>query len=459
MLGPIFSLDLLRAARRGAHHRLRLGYSLALALESAIVYLMLLSQANPLVTGTAFSQSEAGERLLGLLQGLLLQQFCVLLLAAPAFAAGTLTDEKATGTLQYLLTTPLTAREIIIDRWLALLVQLVILSLPGIPLFVLVGTFVGLSVGDLLAIIISPLVFLGLVLAASLLCSVWSRRTTSAILSLYAALAGLFLVLWLAGAWDTLGPLAVLADLGQPGDVWRGLGLYALFWAAPIAPCLLLAAWRLRPAFRKQLPGKTSSQTGWLRRLPPLNRNPIRWRERYLANRSLPSWLARVPRSVGLLLVAALTVIAYGTVVLFEIEASSSAVGLRVALTLVPTSSALISVLSISLGAAFLAGILAAIRCAGSVSGERERQTWDLLLLTPLETKTLLRGKLWGVLDTIGPYQLAYLGAAVPMALLLGLPAWYASCSCGWPRGCSCTSPVRRALSAPLPRCPPGGGC
>ncbi len=387
MFGPIFSLDLLRAARRGAHHRLRLGYSLALALEAAVVFVLLLSEANPFFSRRTLSQADAGQMLLGVLQGVLLQQFCIRLLAAPAFAAGTLTDEKATGTLQYLLTTPLTAREIIFDRWLALMVQLIILSLPGMPLLVLLGTLVGLSGGELLAVVIGPLAFLGLVLAASLLSSVWSRQTTSAILWLYAALAGLFLAVWLVGAWHSLGPLALLNAVGQPGGVWLSLGLQALFWASPIAPCLLLAAWRLRPAYRKQLPGRASSQTSWRRRLPPLSKNPIRWRERYLADRSLLSLLARVPRPVRIFLVVALTLLAYGAVLLSEREESSSSSGFGAVLFPVPSTNALVTVLCISLGAAFLAGFLAAVRCAGSVSGERERHTWDLLLLTPLEIK------------------------------------------------------------------------
>src|SRR5262249_47966504 len=57
----------------------------------------------------------------------------------------------------------------------------------------------------------------------------------------------------------------------------------------------------------------------------------------------------------------------------------------------------------------------AGIRCAGVVSSERERKTWDLLLATPLEPRRLLRGKLWGVLDSARPYLLAYI---IPAALL-----------------------------------------
>jgi ABC-type transport system involved in multi-copper enzyme maturation permease subunit len=78
------------------------------------------------------------------------------------------------------------------------------------------------------------------------------------------------------------------------------------------------------------------------------------------------------------------------------------------------------AVLPCSLGMLFLAALLVAVRCAGVVSGERERQTWDTLLLTPLEPRHILRGKLWGVLDSARVYLVAYLLAALPVTLLLG---------------------------------------
>ena len=36
-----------------------------------------------------------------------------------------------------------------------------------------------------------------------------------------------------------------------------------------------------------------------------------------------------------------------------------------------------------------LAALLLGVRCSGAVTGERERQTWEALLLTPLETRTI----------------------------------------------------------------------
>jgi ABC-type transport system involved in multi-copper enzyme maturation permease subunit len=63
------------------------------------------------------------------------------------------------------------------------------------------------------------------------------------------------------------------------------------------------------------------------------------------------------------------------------------------------------------------------IRCAGVVSSERERKTWDLLLTTPMEPRHLLRGKLWGVIDSARPYLLAYIIPATLLAVGGGLLA------------------------------------
>src|SRR5262249_23012105 len=64
---------------------------------------------------------------------------------------------------------------------------------------------------------------------------------------------------------------------------------------------------------------------------------------------------------------------------------------------------------------AVLASFTVGIRCSGAITGERERQTWEAVLLTPLSAKQLVHGKLWGVMGACYWYLLAY---AVPAVLL-----------------------------------------
>jgi len=65
-----------------------------------------------------------------------------------------------------------------------------------------------------------------------------------------------------------------------------------------------------------------------------------------------------------------------------------------------------------------LGSFIVGIRCSGAITGERERQTWEAVLLTPMSAKQLVTGKLWGVMGACYWYLLAY---AVPAVLLSAL--------------------------------------
>src|SRR5262249_8513545 len=115
------------------------------------------------------------------------QQFFLLLIATPAITAGAVTDEKKSGTLQYLLTTDLTAWQILAGKLLGGTAQVAVLALTGLPVLCFIGVFGGLELPALFGLVgvsVPPLFALG---AASLLASVWTRQTRDAVLGLYAA--------------------------------------------------------------------------------------------------------------------------------------------------------------------------------------------------------------------------------------------------------------------------------
>ena len=56
------------------------------------------------------------------------------------------------------------------------------------------------------------------------------------------------------------------------------------------------------------------------------------------------------------------------------------------------------------------------MRALGAVTGERERQTWDCLLLTPLDTRALLHAKVWGIAHSLTPYVVAFGIASILVA-------------------------------------------
>src|SRR5207302_376017 len=72
--------------------------------------------------------------------------------------------------------------------------------------------------------------------------------------------------------------------------------------------------------------------------------------------------------------------------------------------------------------AALMGALLMAVRASASISGERERRTWDDALLMPLTTQEVLEAKAGGLLRAAVPYQIAYFVAALPGACLAG--AW-----------------------------------
>jgi hypothetical protein len=219
-------------------------------------------------------------------------------------------------------------------------------------------------------------------------------------------------MVWLVGVAEGLGPAGVVSGcLAGDGSAWGELGRLALVWGCPVVPCLVLASWRLRPAYSKQLEARPAAGWGFLvQPRPPVGTQPLRWKEHYLGERSLLPLPRFLTGAGGRLLVGALTFLVYSGLVLDSWRWGPSGAGSWV-------------VLSVGVGMMAVAGLLVAVRAAGCISGERERRTWEPLLLTPLEPRQLLRGKLWGVLDAARPYLLAYLLAALLPVVLLGVGA------------------------------------
>jgi hypothetical protein len=68
----------------------------------------------------------------------------------------------------------------------------------------------------------------------------------------------------------------------------------------------------------------------------------------------------------------------------------------------------------------FISALVVTVRCAGAVTGERERQTWDSLRLTPLDGRAFIHGKLRGILSAAASYYVAYAAPAIIVSFLGG---------------------------------------
>ena len=201
MVGPILAQELLLGSRRNRQQWFRRIYTSWLLLQLVFFYFLYLIDANVIgnrIFGSALNLHATSEFAASFAAKLIYQLLLLLLLATPAFTAGAITDEKASGTLQYLLAADLTSWEIILGKLLGRTAQVAMLALATLPVLCFIGVFGGLNlffIVSLFVVTIAPLFALG---AASLLASVWSKQTRDAVLGVYLGGIGAFFVLrWL----------------------------------------------------------------------------------------------------------------------------------------------------------------------------------------------------------------------------------------------------------------------
>jgi ABC-type transport system involved in multi-copper enzyme maturation permease subunit len=438
MAANVLTLELLRGGRRSRNHTLRWCYAGWLTLQFDL--LLFAFSASTIYAGER--NGYLTEACRNYVEILVVQQFVLLLLVVPGALAGAVTDEKTRGTLPFLLTTDLTVGEILLGKLVARAGWVGTLALLPLPLLCLAAPFAGLDLLELLTLAVCTVVLIFSLGAVGLLASVWARKTSSAMIGLYCCLGVGYVALqvaagnwvWLQDRQQFLDPTFPL-DLDEPSLDLRQRGTRLLGWMIPwLALGLVsfgLAVWRMLPAYLRQLESVGRKRWfAWATRRPSVQGNPVAWKERYVEGiaplpflRALPTWLAVV--SVFLL-----TVLAYGSMVFYRInldavfeldpEVSDDEAGTlfeRVLRLQIPVEE----FFGRSVAVLLIAALLVGIRCSGAVTGERERKTWESLLLSPLETRQLIRGKFWGILGATYPYLIAY---AVPALAFAPLGGW-----------------------------------
>jgi ABC-type transport system involved in multi-copper enzyme maturation permease subunit len=437
MVGPVLYQEMLLGGRRGRQYILRWVYAGWLILQ--ILYFYMDSGFWSLISGvTTPVLAEVASRFVHVF---VVQQLILLVLVTPAFAAGAITDEKTRGTLQYLLTTDLNSTHIILGKLLGRTAQVAILAMTGLPMLCFVGVFGGLETASLLAalgVTVMPLLAFG---AATMLASVWCKQTRDAVIGLYIIAAIAFLaVMWLGGPLQYLNPLYVMEpSWGNPDavalkELVRRLVGSGVAWGLIAVACTAMAVLRLRPAYLRQMQGDNRKRKArwWRARRAAVGDDPVRWMVRNVEGLAPLSALRTVPRWIGVLAVFVLTVVACGWILLSALPSASEGLLMLSRFEFTEFSRKLGPVAGsfflMATAAMFLASFVVGIRCSGAVSGDREKVSWEALLLTPLPAKQLIRGKLWGIIGASYPYLAAYavpalalaaLGGAVPFVLTL----------------------------------------
>lgn len=417
--GPVFASEWLTASRRWQ------GY----ALRSLLVLLLLLGLSGVWLGSSDEAGGPSAQQLAEIGRGFYAVTSLVLLglvgLAAPAAAAGSICLDKARGNLTLLFATDLTDAEIVLGKLaarLAPVLALIACAAPVLALATLLGGVDPAMPAGAVLVCLACAVF-GCTLALTL--SVWGRRTHEVLLATYAfgiawllaapIWAGVVAVLppWARPAWlpSFLALLPynpiflVLSPLGAaPGPGPIGLGAQARFCALGVATSAALAGaatWRIRAVVIRQEgrgeAARRAARRGRLARLlpsPSLDGNPVLWRE----------WHRRRPSGWSAIIWGLFGVLSVG----FGLWAIAAALdgpgrGNREA-------GAVISGVQVSAGL-----LLLSISAATSLAEERQRGSLDVLLATPLSTRSIVLGKWWGAFRGVPPL------AVLPMLIAAAL--------------------------------------
>jgi ABC-type transport system involved in multi-copper enzyme maturation permease subunit len=172
-------------------------------------------------------------------------------------------------------------------------------------------------------------------------------------------------------------------------------------------------------------------QRPWLLGRTPVHGDPLRWKERHVEGVAPLAVLRVLPRWLGVLLVVLATTtsclmllndhLAVGDTPskVIQLALAGDLGGLRAVQVAMDRCDWAFFVQGIIV--MLLAALVIGVRCSGAVTGEREKNTWEALLLTPLETRQLIRSKLWGILGASWPYLVAYALPALTCSLAGGV--------------------------------------
>jgi ABC-type transport system involved in multi-copper enzyme maturation permease subunit len=470
LFGPVLFYDLVRVGRRGRYILFRTLYILAMLLLLMWWYWMTTFRY---LNGT-IPASEMGQFSETFFLAFLIGQMVVVVLLTPPYVAGAIADEKDRQTLEFVLATDLRSREIILGKLASRLVNLLMILLAGLP--VLSGIqFLGGVDPDLLLAGFAATALTGLSLAClSMLWSVYGRKGRDAIVLTYlsvflyvvaatfaqtflqtffigpggtgANLAewGFTLPAFLGGESITLGEVVRAANAGNLLSIYiditmtleRGgrvsavvpglLGNFALFHSVLALICVVWSIVRLRPVALKERFNKVQRVPLLRRLLPrlPVGDSPMLWKEVFAEGGVRFNWLGRVL----LLKLVALSLIPYAFMIESFVESSwaaSQPLGVNTRMSyygdpwhrLCQEMNIYVRIVGTAVACLLLLAV--GVRAAGAVTTERDKQTLDELLTTPLESHNILVAKWLGSILSVR-WAMLWLGLIVFPALLIG---------------------------------------
>lgn len=459
LVGPVLFHELLVTARRGRHILLRSLYVLVLLGVLTLLFHEEVGWGPENLWGdwrVAPTQMNKVLRFAGVFfERFMFVQFAVIVLLTPGVTAGAVAEEKERKTLDFLLTTQLRGHEIVLGKLFARLAYMLLLVFAGLPvlslLFLLGGIPLLLIVGGFAVSLMTLLS----IACLSTFNSVLAAKPRTAIFVAYAELAAYFisslllqelsdpLTLPPAAGWYCAGnpylalnklrtELAASGTLG-PGAaavIWQYLYIHAFLAALFLGASLLgLRLWHRWQA--SQGSHRAFIVLRKARRLPAIGSRPMIWKEVYAEP------FLRVNRGGKILLTSLWFVcllggaILLGGLIYLHYTCVVSAQGYTDRTTAEDISNT-VRRLTIVIGCFSALG--AAIHAAGVFAGERDRQTMESLLATPLTNAAIIWGKWWGCFLSVRRawYLLAAIwivGAITEVVSPLHIPALVAACA------------------------------
>ncbi len=417
--GPVFAYERIVAARRWI---LYAGRSFLVA--ALLVAIMFVASkhgvSSPGISSAQYAQ--LGQYYFYALIGV---ELTIVMLAAPAATAGAICLDRARGNLAHMLVTDLSDAEIVLGKLAARLLPvlgLVACSWPVMALCSLLGGIDPKALSLAFAVIVATALF-GCALAIAL--SVWARKTHEVVLATYTVLGCILLAY---AVWDGFARSSAISRPPEfllwinpvymayvpywyPGTAsWFEYGCFFVGSLGLSVVLALLAVWRMRPRTLREMgrPGvePRMGRLGWLVRRfpsPSLDANPVLWRE-WHRSRPTPWMLVLVFLVFGS--TTCCCVFGAASMLINGVHAGP------------PNLAAGAGIYGYILQVVFGLLMFAAV-APTALAEERQRGSLDVLMTTPLSTRTIVLGKWWGTyrfipMLTFGPAIVAFAMAFGP---------------------------------------------
>ena len=434
LLGPILDKELRVSARRRRNYVIRLAYVAVLTLVIGLVWYAQVGRLdNRYNNNPAFQGSQMAQ--LGTLLVILVVwfQFLAAQLLAVISLSTAISDEISRRTLGVLLSTPVTALQVVMGKLTSKLLQIMILLAISLPILAVIRVFGGIPWGFIVAGLCLTVCCAVFVASLSLLCSIHTRHAYWAIFATFMVIAVLFgLLPLLVGVlldrsgvsgrtlemvFSHLHPVFSLAALSEAVEnpyfsgrigafAWQSCCLVMLGLTTAV---IFLSVARVRKVSLRQatgdlgkaprmVSGRTSQGAAgahhWPRtaKLRRVSGPPMLWKE---TRRGLLGghWRWIVPLGV-----------------LASLAASYLLIGRNL-----HQGGIQIAYVVILLG---LACLLTMILSPTGVTSERETRSLPVLLMTPLSDFAIVLGKVLGVIRRVWPiWALLMIHVAVMLAL------------------------------------------